>query len=62
MILSKKLTAEEVCQALAAIAAETLPEGIEGKINVTLDEDGGAEIFVSTTNDFGITPSQSLEN
>ena len=45
MILIKKLTVVEALNALAMVAAETLPKDLEGDISVTLDMEEGVEIL-----------------
>ena len=45
MILRKKLSSEEVLEALAAMAAETIPEEMDGSLSLSYDDDGGVEIY-----------------
>lgn len=49
MILVKKMTAEQVLQAISALAMESLPEGMQGDIHAEFDSEFGVEItFVRT--------------
>lgn len=48
MFLAKKLSSDDVCKILAQEALKSLPEDIEGEIQVIFDEDGDVEIYVNT--------------
>lgn len=44
MILTKKLTRKEVLEALAYLAAQTLPDNADGVLDITYDAEDGVEI------------------
>lgn len=45
MILVKKLTSKEILEVVGVAAAGTIPKGLEGKLNLSWDNEGGIEIY-----------------
>lgn len=45
MILMKRLSAKEVLEVLSELITETLPEGVEGRLSLEYDDDGGVEVY-----------------
>jgi len=49
MIYTKKLTSQEVLEAITSLVLETLPEGKVGDVHASYDEENGIEVvFIET--------------
>lgn len=45
MILHRTLTREEVLETILMLAAQNVPDGLDGDIGADYDEEGGIEVY-----------------
>jgi hypothetical protein len=51
MILHKKLSKEQILEIVIMMAAQALPEGVDGDITADFDEEGEIEVYFITKTD-----------